>query len=107
MGYKDDDISYRDKGEPKTISMPIVKDRMDDVLDYILIVPLFGDQYRFNSVVEVIKFIEEVPEKSEHCDMPFMMFEIHIKFQSGNEQILKYRDKPRTIAFLKLWFEIE
>ena len=87
--------------------MPTTKDLFGNVLEEILVAPLYGDVYKFTDPKEAIKFIRENPDATMGRPMTFSFFKITILYQGGNNIKMEFDEKNEPARILSVLFELE
>ena len=76
-----------------------LRQKLDRMIDRILVIPLFGDQSEFASVTDAERFVESFEEADGNGD--FRKYEIEVQFSNGDHVRGAFRDKDGVQAFFR------
>ena len=88
-------------------SMPIVKDLAGNVLERIIITPLYGSGVTFADPKEAVDFILNTPDEINNKPIYFNTFKIDILYKTGGTIKMDFGEKEEPVRLLRKLFELE
>lgn len=72
---------------------------LDRMIERLIVIPLFGDEYEFTSITDALKFIGSFTEGENGGE--FRKYEVIVKFSNGDKIDASFNTKRETEKFLR------